>query len=252
MKLTFALILYNEDQLIGLQLERLYQHAHKIIICEGLVGECKFAWTKERDKTLDIIKSFPDPHNKIQLISKDDWPGKEHMIRAYWEQAEGDYIWHIDADEFYTNQCIHDTIKQIEKTNKPQYGHRRQYYYYKYTNVIVEQNSRTFWNRVARIHKVDKSFGLIHRPQTLIKKGEFQETTYLDTGYQHHYSMMNPVKTKSKLTFYRNETQRYCNVFDMDVQEIIKKKLHVRIDSPIRKLKDNEVETPKGIEKIFP
>lgn len=252
MKMSFALILYNEEKLIKTQLDRLYPLAYEIIICEGLVGECKHAWTKKRDKTVDIIKSYPDPKNKIKLISKDDWPGKEHMVRKYWELASGDYVWHIDADEFYTNKCMSDTINYIKKTKHLQYAHYKQYYYYKFINVIVEENNKTFWYRPGRIHKCDKTFVLTHRPQCLYKDGGYAPMHYIQDGIQHHYSMMDHEKTVSKLKFYTVGAKEFCNVFEnIPIEKVLKDKIKVRIGSTIRKLKPDELEIPEGIEKLY-
>jgi glycosyltransferase involved in cell wall biosynthesis len=251
MKFTFALILYNEEKLIKPQLERLYDYAHDIIICEGLVGECKHAWSKERDNTVDIIKSFPDPKNKIKLISKDDWPGKEHMVRAYWAKASGDYVWHIDADEFYTHRCMRRTIKHVEKTKELQYAHYYQHYYYKYLNVIVEETGKTFWYRPGRIHKCDKSYTLVHRPQCLYRSGNYAHMRYIKEGKQHHYSMMDHDKTTSKLKFYTIGAKRYCNAFERPIKEVLQNKLEVRLNSTIRILKPKEIEIPEGVDKLY-
>lgn len=252
MKFSFALLVYNEEKLIGLQLERLYDYAHEIVICEGLVGECKHAWTKTRDATVDIIKQFPDPKNKIKLISRDDWPGKEHMVRKYWDKVTGDYVWHIDADEFYTHECMHNTIKYVEKTRELQYAHFHQYYYYKYLNVIVEERGKTFWYRPGRIHRCDKSYTLTHRPQSLYKNGGWAGIHHIKEGKQHHYSMMDKEKTLSKMKFYTVGAKQYCNVFEnVPIEEVINKKIEVRIGSTIRKLKPNEIEVPEGLKKVY-
>ena len=49
------------------------------------------------DGTLDFLKNFPDPDNKIKIITKDIfWNDKTEMSSAWASQATGDYIWQLE------------------------------------------------------------------------------------------------------------------------------------------------------------
>lgn len=104
-KLSFGVIVLNGEPFIKYNLENLYPHAHEILVVEGAVEKFCHAATPDGhslDDTVGIIKSFPDPDNKIKLIQRDGfWPEKDEMSNAYMEVCTGDYIWQVDVDEFY-------------------------------------------------------------------------------------------------------------------------------------------------------
>ena len=109
-KLSFGMIVLNGEPFINYNLGNLYPHAHEILIVEGAVEKFAHAATSDGhslDNTVDIIKSFPDPENKIKLIQRDGfWPEKDEMSNAYMEVCTGDYIWQVDIDEFYKPKDI--------------------------------------------------------------------------------------------------------------------------------------------------
>ncbi|PIR48385.1 glycosyltransferase family 2 protein [Candidatus Peregrinibacteria bacterium CG10_big_fil_rev_8_21_14_0_10_55_24] len=107
-KITFGIIVLNGEPFTRYCLRSLYPFAHKIIVVEGA---CKSAACNatpnghSRDGTLDVLRRFKaeeDPQNKIQIITKEGfWTEKDEMSRAYTRQAQGEYIWQVDIDEFY-------------------------------------------------------------------------------------------------------------------------------------------------------
>jgi hypothetical protein len=60
------------------------------------------------DNSLDLIRSYPDPENKIKLIEKDCWKNKGEMRKSTQRIMTGNYILIVDADEIY-----HDLGKWI-------------------------------------------------------------------------------------------------------------------------------------------
>lgn len=110
MKLSFGMIVLNGEPFIKYNLDNIYQHAHEILIVEGAVSKFKHASTPDghsTDNTINIIKEYPDPDNKIKLIQYDGfWPEKDEMSNAYMERCTGDYIWQLDVDEFYKPEAI--------------------------------------------------------------------------------------------------------------------------------------------------
>ena len=107
------------------QLEHLYSFSDEIFITEGATKASDHYWDGDTswltsdghstDETISIIKSFPDPQNKITLIQKDGfWNGKTEMCNEWSKRATGNYLWQIDADEFYLRKDILK-IKLAEK-----------------------------------------------------------------------------------------------------------------------------------------
>ena len=109
-KITVGIIALNEEEYIEYSLKNIYDTADEIIIVEGstkLWREANPDTVKSDgssiDKTAEIIKNFPDPENKITLI-QGKWEDKLEMRNQYMQKAKGDYIWLVDADEFYKKE----------------------------------------------------------------------------------------------------------------------------------------------------
>jgi hypothetical protein len=123
------------DNMLNAQLEQLYYIADEIFITEGATkaspnshywdGDTTWLTSNghSTDKTVEIIKSFPDPDKKITLIQKNGfWNGKTEMCNEWSLRATGDYIWQIDSDEFYKKKDI-DKIKRILEKYQPDAVH---------------------------------------------------------------------------------------------------------------------------------
>jgi len=258
MKISFCIICYNEESLIKQQLINLYKHAHEIIIVEGRTLEFGDKFPKQRDQTLKIIKDFPDSDNKITLISQETWPGKNDMVAAYYKAATGDYVWHIDADEFYTDECIEGTKKYIEAHPALNYAHH-EYYYYRYYNIVIAKKGRVkFWNKPARIHKKTTKHKLIHRPQLLEGTGKNLKVIPQEVGIRHHHSIMDLDRVKIKAHFYGLSLHgKYFNTYEKPIEELIKKQTCVRPDNNQKEdsipavLDHDELQVPRGVDKLF-
>ena len=107
-RITFGVIVLNGEPFIAYTLRSLYPFAHEIIVVEGAAPAARHIATADGhslDSTLDTIQRFQaqeDPENKVTLITRAGfWSEKDAMSRAYAERATGDYLWQVDADEFY-------------------------------------------------------------------------------------------------------------------------------------------------------
>jgi len=132
MKISTGTLIFNSSMtlpkgMLLAQLRHLYSFADEIFITEGATkvtgdhywdGDTTWA-TKDghsTDDTLQIIESFPDPDNKITVIKKDGfWNGKTEMCNEWSKRATGDYLWQIDADEFYLEEDIKKIKWMLEK-----------------------------------------------------------------------------------------------------------------------------------------
>jgi SAM-dependent methyltransferase/glycosyltransferase involved in cell wall biosynthesis len=108
----FGMIVFNAEFLLVPCLEQVYDFAHRILIVEGATratthyydGDAQWITSDghSTDRTVEIVKSFPDPDKKIILIQREGfWDGKTQMCNAYVPYVEADYVWQLDSDEFY-------------------------------------------------------------------------------------------------------------------------------------------------------
>ena len=108
LKYSFGMIVLNGDDFIEYAIKSVYDFAHEIIIVEGAVQEAMFMVGPDggsRDKTIDLIESFPDPDHKIRLI-RGKWTDKTEQSNVYLRLATGDYVWQIDSDEVYKREDL--------------------------------------------------------------------------------------------------------------------------------------------------
>ncbi len=113
-KFSFIMIVLNGMPFIEYNLKSVYEFAHEVIIVEGAVEKCMFAANPDgssKDGTVEFVKSFPDPQNKIRFI-QGRWPEERDMRNETLRHVTGDYAWLLDSDEIYKREDL-DKIKTI-------------------------------------------------------------------------------------------------------------------------------------------
>jgi hypothetical protein len=212
-KLSFGIIVFNGDYVLRENLSALYPCAHEIVITEGPVKHNqKLGFTSSTDQTVDIIKSFPDPQNKIRLISG-KWENKDQMCNVYLKGMTGDYVWHIDADELYLSNDIEKVIKYLENNKNCYSMSFRLYSFYGGFERYVSGFDENF--EVHRIQKFipGKSVWKTHRPPTMIwppsgktcrEMGHVDYKITSSWGIRiYHYSYVFPKQVKEKCDYYQ-------------------------------------------------
>jgi len=124
MKTCFCSIVLNEQEFLYQNLLQHYSLCDEWIIVEGC---CKDYPTHNvtseglsGDATAEIIKSFPDPDNKIKFIQygfteKDGEHGKSELRNQYAARIEETcVVVVIDADEFYLQAQLKEIIKVMK------------------------------------------------------------------------------------------------------------------------------------------
>jgi hypothetical protein len=105
MKFSALVLVLNGMPWLPYLLRNLYPHFDQIVIVEGAMLSAAVIATAEghsQDDTLAVIQNFPDPEHKIHLIQKAGfWQDQAEMGAAGAAVCHGDYLWHVDVDEFY-------------------------------------------------------------------------------------------------------------------------------------------------------
>ena len=92
------MIVWNGALFLEQVLRNIYDTAHKIVVVEGAVSahlDQAGPAGRSTDRTLEILESFPDPDDKLTVISG-TWPEKDQQCNEYMLQAEGDYVWQVE------------------------------------------------------------------------------------------------------------------------------------------------------------
>ncbi len=79
-------------------LEAVYEYADEIVIAHGRVKHAQ----EIDDGTLDKVRAFPDPDNKIKLEVRDEWDNKREMRAWCSDYATGNRMLLLDGDEIWT------------------------------------------------------------------------------------------------------------------------------------------------------
>jgi len=227
--LAFNCIKNLPQGMLEAQLRQLYYISDEIFITEGATKAdgVKHGWDgdttwctdngKSTDNTIDIIKSFPDPENKIVLIEKEGfWNGKTEMCNEWSKRATGDYIWQIDGDEFYTKKDI-DRIKKILEKYQPNAVHFYANHFWGDINHCIDETSGFGWGNDIpwkRIFKHDiGSKWISHEPpEYQLPDGKICNTSkvipreeMLKIGIKmNHYSYINDEQINFKSKFYKD------------------------------------------------
>ncbi len=114
-RFSVGMIVFNAELFLETCLQSIYDFAHEILIAEGSCPQGRWDANAEgisRDRTLEIIRNFPDPKQKIRLVASKSWEHKDEMVNAYLAPATGDYIFHVDSDEIWSRESL-ERISQI-------------------------------------------------------------------------------------------------------------------------------------------
>ncbi|MDX1413070.1 MAG: glycosyltransferase family A protein [Candidatus Promineifilaceae bacterium] len=210
----------NGEPFIRYNLRALYPFAHEIIVVEGAVDSAAAIATKEghsTDTTLQTLQDFKsneDPENKLTIVSREGfWSEKDEQSQAYAKRATGDYLWQIDADEFYQPSDMQNIIDLL--TSKPQI-----------TAVSFQQLS--FWggfdylsdgfylhevgNHFHRLFRWGPGFTyLTHRPPTVVNEDyiDLRQINWIPGPilahqdiWVYHYSLVFPKQVMEKCRYY--------------------------------------------------
>ena len=226
-KIDFGMIVFNGEYVLKENLESLYPFANQIIIVEGPVKHyCDLGFTTSTDDTISIIKSFPDPENKIKLI-QGQWSEKDEMCNAYAKFLTGDFVWHVDSDELYKKEDMEKVIKYLNDNYDSCYSmsFRLRSFYGGFDRFIsgFEENFE-----VHRIQKIipGKSKWVTHRPPTMLwppTGKSCKEMGHVDHFQSeklfgvriYHYPYVFPSQVKLKIEYYSSWTQIIENYWDV-------------------------------------
>jgi len=223
-QITFGMIVLNAEPFITYNLRALYPFAHQIIVVEGATPGASSVATVDGHSvdgtiaSLHRFKTEEDPEGKLTIVTAEDdghangvWQEKDEMSRAYAHRATGNYIWQIDADEFYLPDDIRTIMAML--AGDP-------------AITAVSFYMRTFWG--APQYSVDSFFlrkfiahrvfawapeyqYLTHRPPTVLDdrgrdvrlvKAVSAKAMMEEGIFLYHYELLFPKQVAEKARYY--------------------------------------------------
>ncbi len=228
-KIIQCVAAHNEEDWVSYPILSTYNEVDRIIIVEGAVRGRPNSTEDghSTDKTLEVIRSIPDPDDKMELITKDDfWKDLEEQKQVFLDRASKlqnehpDWsIWLYIAD---SDEVMHpDDIKRLRKAieMKP------------YASEFVPTFLH-FWRDFKHVRCPEEKWNILHQRFFKYQSGMVYKThpmatdasgrdTCLDGGYQsfrfqipdlyvYHYGNIKSVTfQKEKAEFYKSELKKY-------------------------------------------
>ena len=121
-KIDILVPVYNEEKVIGLFLEKVYQVINAI---KNYDFEILFINDGSKDKTLDLIKEYKIKDGRISYVSLSRNFGKETAMIAGVDHSSGDALIFIDADLQDPPELIPEMISLWEQGYEDVYARRR-------------------------------------------------------------------------------------------------------------------------------
>lgn len=118
MKIVAGIQCYNEEDFIRESVLSLYNFCHKIIITEGCWESGIKSGNPERsgDRTIEFIKSLPDPQKKIKLFHYNGKLQVDHRKFTLEKAKQYSPDWYLngDGDEIFHEKEIDDLINILK------------------------------------------------------------------------------------------------------------------------------------------
>jgi hypothetical protein len=163
-KIVISILAYNCEPFIASCLASIYDFADKIVVVEGSLERARIYGSRSSDNTINIVKRFPDPKNKISLFFMNKHE-HDHRNIALKFCNEGDWYFTVDQDEIYKEHDLANLRKIIEK-DKNTFMFRFWWYNFYF-------NFRIYMKEVSppRLFKVLKGCRFVRRNSMVTKDG---------------------------------------------------------------------------------
>ncbi len=228
---TFGIIVLNGEPFTLYNLRGIYPFAHQIIVVEGATPAASAVATSDghsTDGTLESLIRFKeeeDSENKVTIVTAEDeghpngfWPGeKDEMCRSYAKRATGDYLWHVDIDEFYKPEDIYRILKIL--ANSPSVTGVSFFwknFWGSFDSLVDGWEYRELVKRIKgirRVYKWGEGYTYVsHRPPTVLDAtGQDLFSTKFITAektkqlgiFCYHYGMIFIEQAKLKASYYK-------------------------------------------------
>ena len=219
-------MVFNEAFWIEQQLNHIYEIFDEIIICDGAERKHNSGHGisnpppsgKSTDNLNVILDKFDDYQNKIKYIPYGLCNDKVEMCNEMYSKSSSEYIWEIDADEFYHITTMKEILELLKTTNINQINFPLLHFID--FNHIIAHNNTNKWGadgNVRRIFKHEPNNKFIsHRPPTINYKSNGKIITGNESKTKnwllYHYSYVFDWQRQRKATFYPNGNKVHTDI----------------------------------------
>lgn len=231
MKVSFGMIVFDAMNVLPAGMlraciENVLPVAHEILIVEGATkAQGDHYWDgdaslftqdgRSHDGTLELLREMAAKNPKIKLIEGQGfWPGKTSMCNAYAECAVGDYLWQLDADEFYHQEDMQKIVAMLKERRPDAVHFYANHFWGGWTHCMDEVTDQRWsnqfpWRRIFR-HIPGKSQWITHEPPSYMADGVTcnngnvvtRDVTLAMGVKLHHYGYVHRKQAEWKERFY--------------------------------------------------
>jgi hypothetical protein len=207
-KIIVSILAYNSEMFIKYCLDGIYDFADKIVIVEGSYGLQRAFGLRSTDRTIEIVKNYPDLQKKIVFLQKN---GKEHEHRnevlKYCEP--GDWFFTVHTDEFYIKSHL-KYLKDLLAKDKETDVYELPWFEFYYNFRLGIDGSYSS----ARIYRVREGCRFIRKDQLSTADGrQYYKMNFkrMDRNniLMFHYAYIYNVK--KKMMYYGRKKMRWYN-----------------------------------------
>jgi hypothetical protein len=226
-RISFGMIALNAEPFTRYNLRALYPVAHQILVVEGATLPARSIARTDghsRDGTLEALRAFQaeeDPDRKVTVVTAEDegyadgfWPGeKDEMSAVYASRATGDWLWQVDADEFYRNEHFQEIGETLQADPAITACSFRQLQFWGgFDSTVDSWYLRRGGDVFHRLFRWGKGYRYVsHRPPT-VHDAEGRDVrrqrwvgprTWARRGiFVYHYSLVFPRQVSEKCRYY--------------------------------------------------
>ena len=219
--LVKCLAVHNEEDWVEANLANCYDEFDIIRVVEGAVvgrpGSTEDGHST--DATLELVRNFPDPEDKIELYTRDrHFKSLEEQKQTFLNLAsEGEWLFIVDCDEFYLKGDVERVRNAIRK--RPTASEIIPTFLHFYRDIYHVRASHPEWQpQHQRIIRYREGLKYHTHPVATDAQGK---CTYFDPGYQlDRYTMpglyifhYGHAKSKDfhemKQKFYKSELEKF-------------------------------------------
>lgn len=226
-RISFGMIVLNGEPFLRYNLRALYPFAHQIIVVEGAAPAAASVASPRGhslDGTLETLWDFKereDCEGKLTIVTAEEegypdgfWPGeKDEQSQAYARRATGDYLWQVDADEFYRSEDMKQVLDLL--ASQPEIsgvGFPQLQFWGGFSCTVDGWFQRRHLPEIRRLFRWGPGYRYhCHRPPTVLtaEGKDTAELNWLDGRkmkrlgiYLYHYSCVFPRQVLEKSSYY--------------------------------------------------
>lgn len=172
---------HNEEELIEQSIRQILPYVDEVVFVDN---GCT-------DKTREIVEAISDPKIKIYDYEYNE-PVDMGAVRTFsLEKATGDWIWQIDADEWYPNESCERIVSACNDPGQA-ISFRVPYHNLSWRYGYKQSNFEHYPDRLYKREVVSHYTGILPLDMTIIKE-EFRDVKYKGKGVEGVLEYDNPL-----------------------------------------------------------